>query len=182
MKTPSIPPVPLASWEREAPRTTDNSERVSSSASTSLAPLDAAFLSRTFGTIAWFGLVFSGLVYAATASISAALSSVAGAVLGALLLKSQEIIVRRILRPKSAPAYEGWDRRIPLWVLLPVKYVLVTLAMGLGFHFHLLLPAFVGAGFIAVQFVLTAKVAGRILSGRVRSVREVYIEKLSHHG
>ncbi len=180
MKSNLVPPAPLPSWETQAPRVPDNGDK--SSASTSFTPLDAAFLSRTFVTIGWFGSLLAVFTYIATASIGAAFSFAAGAWMAALLLKSQEILVRRLLRSKSAPPYDGWDRKIPLWVLLPLKYVVVVGALGWGVSSHLLLPMYFCGGFGAAQVAMIAKVLGRFLNGRVRSVREVYIDPNLKHG
>lgn len=151
----------------------------SSSAPTRLAPLDAAFLCRIYRSMGWFGIVMSFLAYSAFRSVPIAVSFASGIGLGALLLKSQEIFVRRALRPKNAPAYEGWDKKIPVWLMLPAKYLLVTALLGYAIRNGIVAPIVLSFGFIAAQVVIAAKVIGYILASRVRSVREVYIDQKS---
>jgi hypothetical protein len=141
-----------------------------------LAPLDAAFLSRVLITTLWFGALLTLLVFGITRSIPAAWSFAGGAGLSLVLLKSQEMFVRRVLRSKEAARYSGWDARIPLAVLLPAKYILIAAGIWLTLKLHLLVPAAFAAGFTLLQIVVTARVAGRVLSQRVRSVREVYVQ------
>ena len=178
-----VPPAPTAAWENATERKPDILGQTlvsSSSASARLAPWDAAFLCRLYRSIGWFGIVMALLAYSATARLSVAVSFASGVGLGALLLKSQEIFVRRALRPKNSPKYKGkykgWDRLIPVWVMLPVKYVLVTLLLGWGIRNGIVAPIVMSFGFIAVQLVIAAKAIGYVLARRVRSVREVYID------
>jgi hypothetical protein len=130
-----------------------------------------------YRTLAWFGVVTGFVAYVVSNSATVVFSYVAGLVLGALLLKSQEIFARRLMRPKGSPAYQGWDRFIPLWVLIPGKYLLVALALGWGIKNQVVLPAVLGLGFLAVQVVLMAKMFGKLIAAQARPIREVYIDK-----
>jgi hypothetical protein len=141
------------------------------------APLDAAFLSRTHVTTLWLGALLTWCAYVLTQNYLVTLSFATGAVLGALLLKSQEMFVRRLIRPKDAPPYSGWDALIPLWALLPLKYTFIIAGIALLFRYQMIHPVAFAVGVMTVQLVIVAKVIGRILSPRVRSVREVYISK-----
>ena len=141
-------------------------------ASKPLAPLDAAFLGRVYGTMLWFGTLLTLCCYALTASWMIMGSFAGGALLAALLLKSQEIFVRRVIRPKDAPAYTGWDARLPLYILLPGKYILIAVAFSTLINRHLLHPIGFTAGFIVIQTAIVAKVMGYMLAQRIRPVHE----------
>ncbi|MBV9868295.1 MAG: hypothetical protein JO316_23315 [Abitibacteriaceae bacterium] len=142
-------------------------------ASKPLAPLDAAFLSRTYGTMLWFGTLLALCAYTLTSSILITGSFAAGALLAALLLKSQELFVRRILRPKDSAPYQGWDARFPLAVLLPAKYILIGTAFALLISRHLLHPIGFTAGFMAVQTAIIAKIFGYMIVQRIRPIHEM---------
>lgn len=172
------PPQPTFSGNTSLLRS-DASQAASESrtpAASQLAPLDAAFLSRVLMTTLWFGALLMLIVFGATRSLAATLSFGAGAGLSLILLKSQEMFVRRVLRAKDAPAYSGWDASVPLGVLLPLKYLLIAVGIYFSLRYQLLVPAAFAAGFTLLQIVVTARVAGRVLSQRVRSVHEVYVQ------
>ena len=103
----------------------------------------------------------------------ATLSFAGGAVLGALLLKSQEIFVRRVIRPKDASTAHGLDTRIPIALLLPVKYIIIGVAFALLLDRDLLQPVAFAIGFMTLQIVIVSKVLGRLLAHRIRPVSEV---------
>lgn len=142
-------------------------------ASRPLAPLDAAFLGRVYDTMLWFGTLLTLCCYALTASWLIMGSFAGGALLAALLLKSQEVFVRRVIRPKDAPIYVGWDARLPLYVLLPGKYFLIAVAFNCLLSRHLLHPIGFAAGFIMIQTAIIAKVMGYMMAQRIRPVHEV---------
>jgi hypothetical protein len=184
MSKPVVPPAPLASWEEtENERKTKKSVSPTRQRTVSTAtPLDAAFLCRVYRSIGWFGVLTSGLVYAALSSSTLTFAYAAGVALGALLLKSQEIFGRRLMRPKGSPPYDGWDRFIPLWVLLPGKYVLVALVLKWAISSQKdPVPVIValGCGFLTTQLLIMAKVFGKAIAEQSRSIREVYVEKNS---
>ncbi len=155
--------------------------RRTSAASMQLAPLDAAFLGRTYVTTLWFGALMTLCVYGVTQSFVATLSFAGGTALGALLLKSQEIFVRRVIRPKDAPPYQLWDARIPLAVLLPVKYILIGAAFGYLINHGLLHPPAFALGFMTEQVVIFSKVLGRMAAQRIRPVSEVASQEVQSH-
>lgn len=174
----NIPAAPQPVWTQETGRSEQtNAQRPlhnqSPTASKPLAPLDAAFLGRTYGTMLWFGTLLTLCAYALTASLLMAFSFAGGALLAALLLKSQEVFVRRVLRPKDGPAYEGWDARIPLFVLLPGKYILIAATFGFLIARHLLHPIGFTAGFMAIQTAIIAKVMGYMMAQKIRPVSEI---------
>lgn len=180
MRTFNLPAPPQPSFTNSPALPHSDSSRTASKpgspSAPQLAPLDAAFLNRVLTTTLWFGALLALLVFGATRSLPATLSFAAGAGLSLVLLKSQEMFVRRVLRGKDAPAYAGWDARIPLAILLPAKYLLVAAGIGLSLRYQLLVPAAFAAGFTLLQIVVSARVAGRVMSQRVRSVREVYVQ------
>jgi len=176
MKKVSLPAPPLPDFFEASTRTQNLSHDRPAS---KLAPLDAAFLRRTCYTTIWFGALLSLCVYGATRSILVATSFATGAVLSVLLLKSQEMFVQRLARSKSNSPdvieYSNPLFRLPLWVLLPLKYLLVALLIAMGLRYRILVPAAFAAGFTTLQIVIFARVLGRLMAHRMRSVREVYV-------
>ena len=172
-----VPAAPQPTFKEVGPTIQHGSQRPSSQsaavASKPLAPLDAAFLGRVYGTMLWFGTLLTLCCYALTASWLIMGSFAGGALLAALLLKSQEVFVRRVIRPKDAPIYTGWDARVPLFVLLPGKYILIAVAFSFLITHHLLHPIGFTAGFIVIQTAIVAKVMGYMLAQRIRPVHEV---------
>jgi len=147
----------------------------SSSASKPLAPLDAAFLSRTYVTTIWFGTILTLCVYGVWQSFQIMYSFAGGIALAALLLKSQEIFVRRTIRPKNSEPYQGWDTRIPVLLLLPLKYIVVGAAFSLLLGHQLLNPLACVAGFLTLQIVIFAKIAGRLMARKLAPIQEDYV-------
>lgn len=141
-------------------------------ASKPLAPLDAAFLSRAYGTILWFGTLLALCVYTLTLSTLITGSFAGGALVAALLLKSQELWAGRIMRPDSKLARRGGDARFLLVGLLAVKCVLLGIVFAFLLHFHLLHPIGFTAGFMAAQIALIAKIFGYMIAQQMRPLHE----------
>jgi hypothetical protein len=150
-----VPPAPVAA------RGSENSGDVRASASKS-SPLDAAFLSRIYRSMLWFGLVLTVLVGLGLKSAPATTSFAAGLVLAALLLRTQELAVRALMRPKEQLG--GFDARLILVLLLPLKFVLMAVALFALNYFGLIQAAYLALGFFAGQLVIVAKVAGWMLA------------------
>lgn len=171
---PSFENIKSAEISASAPslQSAQSSVKRSHSASTRIAPLDAAFLRRVYITTLWFGSLLTLCAYSITRSLQITLSFAGGIALAALLLKSQEMFVRRVIRPKNAPPYESWDAKIPLFVLLPGKYILIGAAFGFLLSRDLLHPFAFAGGFIAEHVVIVSKVLGRFLSQKVQPIGE----------
>lgn len=173
-----IPAPPRASWQTASlPESTAFKSGASRENTAPIAqPLDAAFLCRLYRSTALLSTVFAILMYFVAQSRGEnggqwSASFLAGSLVGAALLKSQEWMVRRVFA--YAPERSAWKRLGPL-LLLPGKYLLIGWALGAAIRAGWVAPIGFGLGFVTVQIVIAAKVAGRILSERVRSVREVY--------
>lgn len=147
-----------------------------SPASARFAPLDAAFLRRVFGTTLWLGALLTLCLAGVSGSWPLALSFGAGVLLVALLLKSQEWFVRRALRPQTAAPYNGPDRRIPLWLLLPLKYALLAAVIAWLMRQPMFQPLGFAAGCLLVQGVVVARVLGRLMTATRRPLRDVYVK------
>jgi len=132
------------------------------------APLDAEFLGRTYITTLWMGTVFSICAWGITRSYIATGSFLWGALLGALLLKSQEIFVRRVIAPRSGIVAGSWDARIPIAVLLPLKYILIGLTFSFLISRNWLHPIAFTIGFLMEQVVIVSKVIGRSTANHLR--------------
>jgi len=186
MKKYSVPAAPQPSFGN-APANFNQSNLLrpaaqrTASSSKPLPPLDADFLRRTYRTSMWMGVLLSLCAYAVSGSLIVTGSFAAGAALAALLLKSQEILVLRALRPKGAEPYNGWDKRIPWPLLLFLKYGLVAAAMSYLVRAHLLTPTGFATGFMMMQLIVVAKAAGRLLSRSIRPVGEVYVQGNESH-
>jgi hypothetical protein len=133
-------------------------------------------LSRTLRTTIWLGALFTLCAYAYTQSGIVTWSFGLGAAFGALMVKSTEMFVRRLIRAKDAPPYSGWDSPIPLWALLPSKWSLIVAALALLFYYKMINPIAFAIGFPTVQVVFMARFMGRMMAHRTRSVREVYVQ------
>lgn len=166
---PELPPLPKSA--RAAPT------------KMALAPkMDAAFLGRTYVTTLWLGAIWTVCAWGITQSNLATGSFAGGLLLGALLLKSQEIFVRRVLAPRagvSGAEISGGDidenagkrdlmARIPIALLLPVKYIAIGLLFGLMIDRGWLEPILFAASFFAVQIVIFSKVIGRFVANSLR--------------
>ncbi len=151
-----VPPAPIAARESE------KSGEAQASASKTSSPLDAAFLGRIYRSMLWFGAVLVVLVALGLKSAPATTSYAAGLVLAALLLRTQELAVRALMRPKEQLG--GFDARLILVLLLPLKFVLMAAALFALNYFGLIQAAYLALGFFAGQLVIVAKVAGWMLA------------------
>lgn len=132
------------------------------------APLDAGFLGRTYITTLWMGTVFSICAWGMTQSLVATGSFIGGALLGALLLKSQELFVRSVIAPRSGVVEKTWISKVPLLVLLPLKYILVALTFSFFISRGWFQPVAFIAGFLMEQVVIVSKVIGRAAANQLR--------------
>lgn len=166
-----------ASPARSDLQPTQTSQPQPRAASRQFAPLDAAFLRRCFGTTLWLGALLSLCVASVFRSGVPGISCMAGVLLGALLLKSQEWFVRRALRPRNAAPALGTGLKLSPWLLLPLKYAgLAGVIAGLfslpGFR-----PLFFVLGCGMVQTVVVARAVGRLLTAARQPLREVYVQR-----
>jgi len=136
-----------------------------------LAPkMDVEFLGRTYVTMLWLGAVWTACAWAVTQSGRATASFAGGLLLGALLLKSQEIFVRKVVAPRANGVAGKRDliARVPIALLLPVKYLAVGLALGVLIERDWLHPIAFAVGFLSVQIVIVSKVVGRFAANALR--------------
>ena len=152
----TIPPPPVASFERKSTRTTRPK---------TIAPLDAGFMGRLYVSSLYSGALLMMLVYGSTRSLPITLSFVGGMALGVLLLKSQEIFVQRLLTKAAAQNSNVWTR-LPLALLLGAKYVVVFALLGITSELGWLVPAAFALGFVTEQLIIAAKIVGRYLTQR----------------
>jgi hypothetical protein len=175
-----VAPAPIPSWERSEKSGSVGSEGAQpleaiSSAVPKSHGLDAAFLCRLHRTIAWFGALATFLVAVMTAQLGQkpTLAFVSGLLIGWGLLATQSFIVGRTLsRGRST---KERSRKMLWWLLVPVKYLAVAALLGWLLDVAKLPATWLAFGFVIVQMMLFAKVMGHILSGSVRTVRQVYI-------
>jgi Flp pilus assembly protein TadB len=151
-------------------------------ASKQVAPLDAAFLRRCFGTTLWLGALLALCVASVFRSAAPGLSCAAGVLLGALLLKSQEWFVRRALRPRDATPVDGEPvagrgRKLSPWLLLPFKYALLAGVIAGLFSLPGFRPLFFVLGCGMVQTVVVARAMGRLLAAVRQPLRAVYVQR-----
>ena len=160
-----VPPAPQSRFDGDlSAKTAQIPAPVPVSERKSFGAMDEAFLSRIYRTMLWFGTVAT-LVAAGVFKDAAGIGSfVAGLVLAALLLRTQELLVRAVLRPK---AELGFDPRLALMVALPLKYGIVIAALAAFQYFGLMRPAALALGFFAAQVVIIAKVFGWAAMRRV---------------
>lgn len=128
------------------------------------AQLDPAFIGRIYRSMLWFGLVMTLLLVPVWHSYGGTFSFAAGLVLAALLLRTQEVVVRAVLRTPTGAG--GLDSRLLLVLLLPLKYLVVIAVLGVALAYHWLRPEALAAGFFAGQLVLVAKVIGWMSQNR----------------
>ena len=177
-----VAPAPVPSWEREAEGVGRGSVGISGAkpagANSSAVPkslgLDAAFLCRLHRTIAWFGALAILLVASATSKSGTApvLAFASGLGLGWALLGTQAFIVMRTL---SGGSPRERRKKMLWWLAVPLKYLLVAMLLGWLLNAARLPATWLALGFGIVQLVLFCKVAGYVLSGSVRTVRQAYI-------
>jgi hypothetical protein len=175
MKDVVIPPPPVQALNKETTPSlagdpvqvagpSSTSQETVASASKRATPLDAAFLSRVYRSMLWFGIVLTLLIALAQKEVAAVTSFVGGMLLAALLLRAQELLVRSALRPKEQLG--GMDARLIVVLALPLKFVLVAAALAALNAFGLIRPAILALGFFAAQLVIVAKVVGWMAFGR----------------
>lgn len=175
-----VAPAPVPSWEREGQMagSVGISGAKPAGASSSAVPkslgLDAAFLCRVHRTVLWFGAFAILLVALITAKQGRApvLAFASGLGIGWALLGAQAFIVRRTLSGGSARERQ---RKMLWWLLVPLKYLLVALLLGWLLNAAKLPATWLALGFGMVQLVLFCKVAGHVLNGSVKTVRQAYI-------
>ena len=139
-------------------------------------PLDLDFLVRVARTSLWFGgllMILAGLV---TRSAWFAASLAVGVALGVVLLYSQTWFVRNLAKFKANPRAS----RFPAWTLLPFKYLALLVFVGVVIHFNLVNAIAFVVGVTVVQFVIVAKVLGRMMTQNRPSIYEAYVEKGRH--
>jgi hypothetical protein len=159
--------VPAAPDVEFAARPSEKLGEVRASASKTASPLDAAFLNRTYASLAVFGVLISFLVAYGWKSGANLGSFIGGYVLAVVMLKLQESAVRGLLRP--AKDLGGMDPKLGLLLLLPLKFVAIG-AILVGFNLTgWLQPLPFGAGFFAAQLVIVAKLAGWFLTRRFKN-------------
>lgn len=130
-------------------------------------PLDAAFLSRIYRSMAWFGAILVALLAIGLRNAPVTVSFAGGIVLAALLLRTQEVAVRALMRPKEQLG--GFDARLILVFALPLKFVVMGAALFALNYFGLIRAGFLALGFFAGQLVIVAKVAGWMIQRAAKS-------------
>ena len=173
-----VPAPPLASLEENEGTSAATTRNQGAMPFQKVAPLDAEFLGRVYRFAPRFGTLLAICVAVISRSAALTLSFVAGFATGLLLLKTQEMLVRRVVRPKSWPAYDGPDKKIPVWAIVPGKYALIIAAILLMHRTELLnFVAFAG-GCLVMQFVVLSMAWGRLKANRAghRSLNEIYVQ------
>lgn len=123
-----------------------------------VSPLDAAFLSRIYRSMLWFGAFLVLLSAPILGSVMGVWSFAAGIGLAALMLKAQEFFVRAVLQPKNPT---GLDARLVAALLMPLKMALIAVVLGFLFFKGWVWLGPLGAGFFGGNLVVLAKIAGR---------------------
>ena len=154
-----VPPAPVGEVRKKA--------SPSSLKSSLMEPFDDGFVGRIMVSMLGFGALLMLGVLSATNSPLLAGSFFSGILLGVLLLKSHELVVRNILAPRAAKQSSFWSR-LPLAVILPLKYIFIGSIMGILFESGWLQPPALACGFIAGQIVIVAKVVGRFIALKTR--------------
>jgi len=132
------------------------------------APFDSGFVNRIAVSMLAVGAVMLLGVLSATKSPLLASSVFAGILLGAVLLKSQELFVKKVLGPRAANE-TNFLARVPLGILLPLKYLFIGALLGIFVQSNWLQPVALACGFIAGQIVIVAKVVGRFAALKMRA-------------
>jgi integral membrane sensor domain MASE1 len=162
-----VPPPPLPPQHKEQPPRPTKLKLA--------APLDFAFIGRTYLTTLWFGTIATMLAWGVTQSPKATGSFAGGIILGTLLLKSQEVFVRRVLAPRAGVIEDGEAlkkeliARVPIALLLPFKYLFIGLLMWIVVDLDWLHPIAFVVGFLTEQVVILSKVLGRYFAGRLKA-------------
>lgn len=145
-------------------------------------PLDPAFIHRVYITTFYLGLIWTACAWGITRSIPATGSFVGGLLMGVLLLKSQELLVSLVVAPRSktdASSKEEndsskgnqrreWLSRIPIALMLSLKYIVIGLAFNFVIARDWLRPEALVIGFLTVQVVILSKVVGRMMHNRLK--------------
>lgn len=131
---------------------------------------DGGFVGRIIVSMCGLGALLMLGILNATHSSPQAGSFGCGIALGAVLLKSQEWFVNRVLGPKRASETSLWGRA-PIAFILVFKYILVGAAMWVLTESGWMQPILLAAGFITGQIVIVAKVVGRFASLKMRAGR-----------
>lgn len=136
--------------------------------------LDFAFLVRCLVITPLMGAAFALVLLSWSHSLYLAASYFAGTVFGTVMLGSLVLFVRRLAAPKLKQPYNGWDARIPLWVVAVLKYVaFFVVAWGVALHGWAQPFAFV-IGIALVQLVILVRALGRKMVSR--SIAEIYVD------
>jgi hypothetical protein len=172
-----VAPAPVPSWEQTGstqvlagPKADENT------AASASRGLDAAFLRRlnfSLGYVGALALVLVGLA-TATAGTSALAAFASGYGLAWALLGTMAFLIRRVLKPVRAG---DSSRRALWWGLVPLKYLAVSALFAWLLGEAKFPASWIALGFGTAQFLIVAKVAGKLLSGQVKSVRAAYIER-----
>lgn len=165
MKT-LVPPAPIADFDAKS---VENVVAAPKKAKV----LDLAFLPSLYRTILVGGAILTACATPIWNDARAAFSFGGGFLLAALLLKGQELIFRQL-----AALVGGQKSAVGaiFLILAPLKLVLVLAFLYFLEARGLLITIPLGLGFFAGQLLIVARILGRFLSPKVRSVREVYIE------
>lgn len=150
-----VPPPPLFGASGE------DKPKIVVQASKAKSPFDAAFLRRVYRAMLVFGSLLALLTAFGSHSATETGSFVGGMLLAALLLRSQEIAVRGMLRPASEMG--GFDAKLWMLLALPLKFFGVGALLWIANAQGWLKVAPFAIGFFAGQLVLLCQVAGWLL-------------------
>lgn len=168
----TVPEPPQASFAAKKP------ERVALPLRKS-APLDGEFLNRVYRFTPRFGIVLTLCLAILSKSVALPLSFAAGLLTGLLVLKTQEMFVRRVVRPKYLGPYDGTDKKFPAWLIVPGKYAIVIATLWLMRRTELLHYAGFAAGCTVTQLIVLTMAMGRLSAnrtgGRKQSLHEIYV-------
>ena len=129
---------------------------------------DDGFVGRVLTSMFTVGALGMLGALSATNSPLLATSFFGGIVLGALLLWSQELFVRKVLGPRASGEKSSWARA-PLGMILPLKYLFIGAVLWVVIEQGWLVPPALALGFIVGQIVIVSKVVGRFAALRMRS-------------
>lgn len=150
-----VPPPPLFGAPGE------DKPKIRVSVSKAQSPFDAAFLRRVYRAMLLFGALLALLTAFGSHSATATGSFIGGMILAALLLRSQEIAVRGMLRPVAEMG--GFDAKMMMLLALPLKFLGIGVALWIANAQGWLQVAPFAVGFFAGQLVLLSQVAGWLL-------------------
>lgn len=150
-----VPPAPVGATSEEKLKREALAPKVTS-------PFDAAFLRRVYRSMLIFGVPMTMLAGYGFPSVVGAGSFVGGMLLAALMLRAQEVSIRSMLRPASETG--GFDAKLLLLLLLPLKFIGVGVVLWIVNSMGYLKLAPFALGFFAAQLVLICQVAGWLVS------------------